>query len=701
MDTATAGAAWRLRETSTGRVLATHQPAHLDADLWPGSLAKVVTALAALEQGEAHLRVACPRRLAMHGRELDCVHPASALPFTLADALAHSCNTYFVRLAARLDVAAWQALATRLGVPAASGAAPPELVALGLDGPRASAETWRRVLLRALDADTVPAAHRHLVRAALRRAATEGTGVATREAWVDTLVKTGTTMAGTGSEGLAVAVRPDIDRDVVVRVAGGAGRDAAAVAAAVFQQADDERQTFVRLGSADGEVEAIALETYVPRVVSAEAAPGTPAPVLEALAIAARTYAVTQRGRHHTDGFDLCRTTHCQVLADRAGIDAAAAAEATTSLVLSAGGTLRPVFYSAACAGHLHEPREIWGDGQVDARRGGAGLAATAEPHPHEVPTWRSDVTAAALTAALHEAGVRGDTLRGLEVVGGPLSSHPVEVRLGGLVPDRLSAARFRTIVGRALGWHVLKSDDWTATRTATGVRFEGRGKGHGVGLCLAGAVAMARQAGNTVAAADVLRAYYPDLHITSLADRVRLRMAARSEHRGPALLAQIHGTLADLRRTLQTRSPRDLEVVEHPTIEAYQRATGRAWWTGGSTRALSATGVRLDLPPLDAIEGSGALDARLRHELVHVLTARTLADAPLWAVEGLAAHLAPRAGRALEVEGASTGCPSDEDLMRPGSAEAMRALYARAAGCVGAALTGGASWRSLGAPAP
>ena len=150
-EAADPGAAWSLRETSTGRILAQHQAAHLDTPVLPGSIAKVVTALAALEQGEADLRVQCPRRLTLHGRVLDCVHPARAAPFTLAEALAHSCNTYFTRLGARLERGAWQRLAARLGVPAFDEATtPPALVAIGLEGPTAPTAAWQRVVVRAL-----------------------------------------------------------------------------------------------------------------------------------------------------------------------------------------------------------------------------------------------------------------------------------------------------------------------------------------------------------------------------------------------------------------------------------------------------------------------------------------------------------------------------------------------------------------------
>src|SRR5271170_1607514 len=55
-------------------------------------------------------------------------------------------------------------------------------------------------------------------------------------------------------------------------------------------------------------------ERYVAAVLSAEAAPDEPLTSLEALAIAARTFAMANRHRHKTDNFDLCDSTHCQAL---------------------------------------------------------------------------------------------------------------------------------------------------------------------------------------------------------------------------------------------------------------------------------------------------------------------------------------------------------------------------------------------------
>ncbi len=129
-----------------------------------------------------------------------------------------------------------------------------------------------------------------------------------------------------------------------------------------------------------------------------------------------------------------------------------------------------------------------------------------------------------------------------------------------------------------------------------------------------------------------------------------------------------------------------------HPTREAYQRATGRAWWTSASTRHLGGGRYRVDLTPPAVARSVPDLLAVLRHESVHVLTAPVLADGPAWAAEGLARQVGPARSPTL-----AAPCPTDAEVTRPGSLDAMREVYARAAACVAAALPEGiAGWRTL-----
>src|SRR6185312_10376273 len=71
----------------------------------------------------------------------------------------------------------------------------------------------------------------------------------------------------------------------------------------------------IRIGAvADGHVTVLPLEVYVARVLAAEGDPKAADAAQQALAIAIRTYTLKNTGRHARDGFDLCDSTHCQVL---------------------------------------------------------------------------------------------------------------------------------------------------------------------------------------------------------------------------------------------------------------------------------------------------------------------------------------------------------------------------------------------------
>jgi SpoIID/LytB domain protein len=121
------------------------------------------------------------------------------------------------------------------------------------------------------------------------------------------------------------------------------------------------RGVTVRIGSPGRGRDAldIPLELYVAQVLSAEGEPNAPEASAQALAVAIRTYALFNAGRHQKDGFDLCDTTHCQVL--RASSAASRrAAQATLGLVLTYQGTPADLYYSASCGGHTERASDVW-----------------------------------------------------------------------------------------------------------------------------------------------------------------------------------------------------------------------------------------------------------------------------------------------------------------------------------------------------
>src|SRR5688500_11366320 len=118
---------------------------------------------------------------------------------------------------------------------------------------------------------------------------------------------------------------------------------------------------FISLGDAGsrGRVERLPLEVYVARVLAGEAEPNAPDAAQQALAVAIRTFAIVNAGRHRREGFDLCDTTHCQVLRP-ATAATRQAAYATAGSILTFNGAPAEVFYSASCGGRSESASEVW-----------------------------------------------------------------------------------------------------------------------------------------------------------------------------------------------------------------------------------------------------------------------------------------------------------------------------------------------------
>lgn len=140
---------------------------------------------------------------------------------------------------------------------------------------------------------------------------------------------------------------------------------------------------------------------------------------------------------------------------------------------------------------------------------------------------------------------------------------------------------------------------------------------------------------------------------------------------------------------------PEQLTLRFHPTVESYQRQTGSPWFTAATT-----TRDTIDLLPLRVLRARGLLESTLRHEFVHALTFDALRRAPRWVSEGLGEWIVgalrlPSVAQGKQGGGAEA-CPSDAAFRAAASAEALRALYSRAAACVERELRQGTPWPAL-----
>ncbi len=653
---------------------------------------------------------------------------------------------------------------TAAGLAPIAGATPLAAAIVGLDGPRTTPRALIDVVARLAGAGpdrpvAMSAETRAVLLEGLRGAADFGTASAFKAAGISALAKTGTVTMPTGTVlGLVVALTPAErpTRAIVVAAPGGAGVDAAAIAADILRAAPvasasarepsgelrrdpavaasgreggplaPASASFIRLGRTlpDGrtKVEVIAMDDYIAQVLAGEGQPRAGDAAQQALAITARTFALANRNRHRSEGFDLCDTTHCQVVRP-ATVTTRRAAEATSGRVLLTQGQPALVFYSAWCGGRSELASQVW-PGAIDY----AYEPSVKDEACEDEPGWTSEVRAADVERALRGAGLRGSKLRDLKVVSRNQSQRVARIRVDGFTPPDMSGHEFRMAVGRVVGWQILKSTAFDVERTSAGYRFRGRGYGHGVGLCVVGA---GNRAAKGATADDILHFYFPGLTIgafgapavTSTSPGTRgtlgtssttpvapvapsapmapvvrevpstdifLALPASEEGQRAAVLALLRKARDEVAKSTGTLPPARLKVTVHPNVESFGRATGQPWWVSGAT-----DGLEIDLLPVAILKQQGQLERTVKHEVTHALLDGALSNRPMWVREGAAAYFAsPDAARGTRP--AKVSCPSDAELLRPISAGAQRDAYARAEACYAKAIADGKRWDAV-----
>jgi SpoIID/LytB domain protein len=765
-----AGAAYFVRHLSNPRDRREARPDVLDAPTLPGSVMKMVTLVTALEAGTItpETGAMCRRIVTADGVRFTCAHPDLKRPLTAAEALAHSCNDFFVSLAPRLSRDRVNATRLAAGLPPLSSSVRLAPALVGLDGPRVSARALVDVMARLAGVGPDPAvpmrpATKAVLLEGLTGAAVYGTAAALGERGVRAWAKTGTaSMPGGGVAGLLVALvpAPQPTHGIVVMAPGAAGMDAAAIAAdlvtahagsssqaAAPQRAPDAQARrgvgpggvppavvalppSVRLGrlSASGRaaIETMSLDDYIAQVLAGEGQPSAGTAAQQALAITARTFALANLNRHRREGFDVCDTTHCQVL-KRATTTTRDAAIATSGQVLLFEGRPAPVFYSASCGGRLERASQVW-----------PGSSDLAQPDRDDAdadePAWVSEVRAGDLERALRAAGLRGGQVRGLRVIQRNQSGRVVRLRVDGFSPPEISGNDLRMAVGRVLGWQLMKSTAFDVDRTGSGYRFRGRGHGHGVGLCVIGAGVRASRGAD---AAAILRFYFPSLRVGPVpapqltgpsaqpvaavgegtgtvknakpAD-VRIALPAGEEAGREALMTLIRAARDSVSMLTGQKAPPVLTVTVHPTVESFGRATGQPWWASGAT-----VGTEIALLPVTMLRQQGQLERTVRHEVAHALLDQALAGRPMWVREGAAIYFERESEAARREPGggsresglpadaaAKVGarrritCPTDDELLRPISAGAQREAYERAEACFSREMASGKRWSDV-----
>ena len=430
------------------------------------------------------------------------------------------------------------------------------------------------------------------------------------------------------------------------------------------------------------------IEQYVARVLAGEGEPKAADAAQDALAIAIRTYAAANRGRHRREGFDLCDTTHCQVI--RTATPASRrAALATAGRVLTYRDRAADVFYSASCGGRTEAASQVW-RGALDHPY---LRALDDDVHEDEVP-WVLDVPLARVEGALRRAGFAGRRLTDVRIARRSASGRAVRLHLPGLQPDEITGEDFRAAVGA----RELRSTAFTVKKIGRSLRFTGRGYGHGVGLCVVGA---GRRAARGESAAQILAHYYPGLRLEAAAAAIAPGPAPEPapEHSAEAsdvassALSDVEGAAArartEIAAALGLDSPPDLRVELHTSLDAFRQATGQPWWV-----STAVNGTAVDLAPIAVLAQREGLERSLRRAVAEALLATELADRPAWVRVGAARYYAAPARSAPSSR--KVRCPSDAELTMAVSAPAHRDAEGRAEACFAQALARTRDWRAV-----
>jgi stage II sporulation protein D len=644
-------------DAQTGRVRAAVNPrAAEEAAFAPGSAIKPFTLLTALRARiiDADARLSCRKHYTRHGADFTCAHPVFIPPFNPAQALAHSCNYYFARLAERLPPTDFNHTLAAYGFGAQQAAtfkkasvvgdAPATIVpatmvktatprlprgnpqvktALGegdellvtplqlvaayaalFNGGHlyrahtAAPENFRAEELARLD---IAPDERALLLSGLRGAVRYGTAAPADLAWLPTHVfgKTGTaTDESDGARthgwfvGLAAereaqagvshvasqtdAPSPDeVKLAVLVFLKRGQGKESAAVAHAVFAEharltTDDDAPSESRGESSTASnagdladtarasnganvvrvrltreelTRTLPLDEYLFGVLAAESSVEDEFAALKAQAVVSRTYALSNLRRHARDGYDFCNTTHCQRFLQVTQANARpdfhklvrrAVGDTSGEVLRDARGSLASdVFFSTSCGGQTANLQTLWGaPAREPYLRGVPDQYCAAMPHAR----WTDAIPAARLAAALREDARTdvGARVEKLSIVKRDATGRVEQLAIAG---ERRSVLvrgwDFKIVVGRTLGWSVLKSSRFEVMRAGDKFVFRGSGFGHGLGLCQSGAHVMAARGSSY---RQILAHYFPT---TTVGKPGRLTSATANEITTPE--AQTH----------------------------------------------------------------------------------------------------------------------------------------------------------------
>lgn len=258
-------------------------------------------------------------------------------------------------------------------------------------------------------------------------------------------------------------------------------------------------------------VNIVPVDDYLLSVVPEEMPVDWPAEAIRAQSVAARSFALASRGRHASEGYDLCTTTHCQLYTGTAAEKSAsnAAIKATRGEVLTYGGKPIEALFHTDSGGMTENSEDVWGSHVPYLR--------AAKDTPTKTMPWTKTISRADLERKLAAKGHDIGKVRSIAL--SPLA-------IGRAAKDRTASGRVKTMTVKGTKgtatlsgttWRSLlglKSTLFDAKLAKDMVTFTGYGSGHGLGISQWGAERMATRGASY---ADILHHYYTGTKLQQL----------------------------------------------------------------------------------------------------------------------------------------------------------------------------------------
>jgi stage II sporulation protein D len=181
-------------------------------------------------------------------------------------------------------------------------------------------------------------------------------------------------------------------------------------------------------------IETLPVEEYVYGIIAWEISPAWHVEAVKAQAVAARTYALYNRGKHSTDGFDLCNTVDCQVYGGREAEDPRGnwAVDATRGMVVTYQHRLVPTYFHSSSGGYTENSENVWGNYASYLR------AVPDFDQNNPKYQWKQTYTLEQITKVLEDAGYNIGKLQGVEL-------SPLHLGLND-APDRGASGRVKSM---------------------------------------------------------------------------------------------------------------------------------------------------------------------------------------------------------------------------------------------------------------